>query len=392
MRVPLYLDIAGRSFGGWVRVRIERSVDSACIQFGVGATRSWPGLEEDWWLQTFDRVEVRIYDFVICTGYIDRVAVVYDGQSHDIELSGRGLVSDLVDCSYVGEPRQWKSGDPAEIIRTIAAQHDIEVTIDADLGEPLDFQIQQGEECWAAIERLTRLRQVLAYEEPDGSLLITRGSDEFLDTRLIQGENILRAVGTLDDKDRYSDYIVKGQQKSPKGAADDDADEIPPEVASFSVGEVKDESVPRFRPLLLVQSANTDNDNALERANWEKQNRWGKARKAEITVADWLMPDGSGPWPINRMVEVEDAWMGLDRQLAITAATWDVSSEGLRTTLTLQPPEALTPEPQDAEKSTEANSGKGKSKSGGGAGGPSFWDQVAADRVQGEARRREAKQ
>jgi prophage tail gpP-like protein len=417
---PFFLDVGGRTFGGWLRVRIERSIDSATVQWGIGATRTWPGAEEQWWIEPGDRVKVRMYDHVVCNGWIDVIRADYDAGMHHIELSGRGLVCDLVDCSYIGPPWQWKAADPAEIIRQIASQHQIEVRIEADLGEPLKFQVQQGEACWDAIERITRLRQCLAYEEPDGALLITRGSGEFLDVALVQGDNILAATGTLDDRDRFSHYIIKGQQKTKKGAtkkkpgegggddfwdrvrplADDpeeaERDEIPPEQCSFPLGEVVDPSVRRYRPKLIVQSANTDNGSALDRAKWEMQNRWGKARKAEITVGGWLMPNGN-PWPINRLCEVVDTWMGLDRELAITAATWDVSNEGLRTQLTLQPPEALIPELPPKDKAA-AKAGKGKgakakgAKTAKGAGGPDFWDQVAVDRAISDARRKESKQ
>ena len=148
----------------------------------------------------------------------------------------------------------------------------------------------------------------------------------------------------------------------------------------------------RFRPLLLVQSADTDNGTALERAKWEKQQRWGKSRQAEITVGGWFQPNGD-LWPINRRCDVVDDWLGLDRQLAITAAALEISNQGERTILTLQPPEALTPAPPDPEKTPKAKPDKAKAaKAGKGPGGPSFWDQVAADRQAGEARRKESKQ
>jgi prophage tail gpP-like protein len=424
---PFYLDIDGRTFSGWLRVRLERSIDNATIQWGVNATRTWPGMQGSWWIEPGDRVNVRIYDHRICSGWIDNVQPNYDGGQHVIEISGRGLVGDLCDCSYIGPPWQWKSVDPAEVIRTIAAQHQIKVNIAADLGEPLKFQVQQGEACWDAIERIARLRQCLAYEEPDGSLLITRGSEEFVETELVQGELILAANATLDDKDRYSHYIVKGQQKAKKKAAkkaggaggggDDyygppagrsigepapyatlgeEEDEIPPEQASFSMGEVRDPSMRRYRPKLLTQSANTDNGNALDRAKWEMQNRWGKSRKCEITLGGWLQPNGE-LWPINRRCAVIDDWLGLDRDLAIVAVTHDVSNSGLRTVLTLQPPEALIPEPAKPEKGKggkKGGKGKGKGKGGGGAGGsaPDFWNQVAGDKVISDARRKESRQ
>ena len=373
----LYLDVGGRRFGGWLRVRVERSIDNACTQFGVIATRSWPGAEEQWWIEPGDRVEVRVNDEIVCTGWIDLVSPSYSGDAHSIEISGRGLVCDLVDCSYLGPPWQWKNSDPAEVIRAIVAQFDIPVTFDVDLGEPFDFTIQQGEAGWEAIDRICRLRQVLAYDQPDGSLLITRGSEEVCEPALVQGDNIYAATGTLDDRDRFSLYVVKGQQP---GTGD-----TSPEQAAQSVGEIADPSVRRFRPMLLVQSADTDNGTALDRAKWEMQNRWGKARTATITVTGWLRPDGS-LWPINRLCDVVDDWLGLDRRLAITGSVLEAGAGGLRTILTLAPPEALTPAPPDVETTPKAK------PDGAGGGGGSFWEQVAADRRAGEARRKEAKQ
>jgi prophage tail gpP-like protein len=242
------------------------------------------------------------------------------------------------------------------------------------MGAPFDFTVQQGEAGWEAIERITRLRQVLAYEQADGSLLVTRVSEDVCQTKLVQGGNILAAQGTLDDRDRFSHYIVKGQQKG--------KDDTSPKQAAQSLGTIEDPSVRRYRPKLIVSSADTDNGTALDRAKWEKQQRWGKARSAEITVPGWLMPDGK-TWPINRLCDIEDGWLQLDRRMAIGKSVINASATGLRTILTLQPPEALTPAPPDTDKTASAK---------GGAGGPSFWDQVAADRQAGEARRRESKQ
>ena len=135
--------------------------------------------------------------------------------------------------------------------------------------------------------------------------------------------------------------------------------------------------------MLMVSSADTDNSVALDRAKWEKQNRWGNARKATITVQGWLMPDGK-TWPINRLCDIDDDWLGLDQQMAITAATIEAGAQGLRTILTLQPPEALIPEPPSKDPNAKPK--------GAGGGSQPFWEQVRSERVAGEDRRREVKQ
>ncbi|HSZ92364.1 MAG TPA: hypothetical protein VK822_23645 [Acetobacteraceae bacterium] len=372
---PISLDVAGRRFDGWLTVRIERSVENACIAFGFHATRTWPGMAEQWWIEPGDAVSVRLGDHILCVGWIDMMSPGYDGENHSIEISGRGRVCDLCDCSYVGPPWQWKNTNVADIITALADPFQITVVIDADLGAPMDFTIQQGEACYEAIDRICRLRQVLSYEQPDGSLLITRVSDAVCPSKLVLGNSIWRASSTLDDRDRFSHYIVKGQQKA--------SDSTSPKQAAESIGTVTDPSMRRYRPKLMVQSANTDNGAALDRAKWEKQQRWGNARTAEITVAGLLQSNGE-PWPINQLCDIEDAWLGLDRRLAITKTVLFVGNEGIQTTLTLQPPEALTPEPPSNEPSAKAK--------GDGAGGPDFWTQAESHVKAGEERRLRSKQ
>lgn len=382
LKPELFLDVEGRSLGGWLRVNVQRSVERVCTQWGVITTRSWPGQEQQWWIRPGDKVKVRMDDQLICTGWIDSLSPTYDGNQHNIEIAGRGVACDLVDCSYIGPPYQWKNTDPKEIIRHVASQFDIEVAFDAPLDKPLDnFTIQQSETGWNAIDRILKLRQVFAYDQPDGSLLITQGSDDAIEYKLVQGENILSATAELDDKDRFSRYVVKGQQKGVKGDKT-----VDPQQAATSVGEVTDDSVRRDRPMMIVQSADTDSGDALDRARWEKQNRWGNARKATITVQGWFMPDGT-TWPINRLCDVIDVWLGLDQRLAITATTFEAGAQGVRTILTLQPPEALIPEPPTKEPKAKAPGGKAKA----GGEGNDLWRQIRADHMAGEERRKEVK-
>ena len=376
----LTLEIGGRRFAGWTKVIVTRSVEQAATQFGVVATRTWPGQEDGWWIEMGDRVQVRVNEHLVCTGWIDVLRPAYRGDNDSIAISGRGLVCDLVDCSHIGPPWQWKNVAPAAIIDDIAGKFAVPVVVDTDLGAPIDFAIQQGEAGWEAIDRLCSLRQVMAYDQPDGALLVTRGSELLCPTPLVQGVNIYDASAELDDRDRFSHYIVKGQQ--PGG------DDVSPEQAAQSLGEAFDRNMRRYRPKLLVQSADTDNGTALDRASWEAQQAWGNARTATIIVTGWLQPNGE-LWPINRQVDVVDRWLQLDRRLSITAVQLDLDENGLRTELTLQPFEALTPKPPDPGKQPK---GKGKGKGKGDGSGASFWDQVAADRIQGEARRKETKQ
>jgi prophage tail gpP-like protein len=369
----LILTLGDRDYRGWLSVMLERSVDEATMQFGVIGTRDWPGMQRAWDFQPGDSCTVHMNEHLMATGWVDQVSPRYDAGSHQIEIVGRGLVSDLIDCAPEGAPTQWKKAPPADIIRALAAVYQVGVVIETDLGAPLDFKVQQGETAWEAIERITRLRQVLAYEQHDGTLLITRVSTEYCDTDLVQGGNIKTANALLDDRERHSVVIVKGQQAG--------ADNVSPRQAAQSIGRATDPSITRYRPLVIYQAAKTSNAEAQARAQWEVANRWGNGRTATIEVQGWFTDEGV-PWPINRICRIEDGWLGLDREMTICAVSFRLGASGTITRLTLKPPEALTPNPDDLKAEI-----KGK-----GGGGTDFWQQVAADRQAGEQRRKESKQ
>jgi prophage tail gpP-like protein len=133
---------------------------------------------------------------------------------------------------------------------------------------------------------------------------------------------------------------------------------------------------------VVYQAAKTTNADAQARAQWEVQNRWGNGRTATIEVQGWFTDEGE-PWPINRLCRIEDAWLGIDREMSITKASFRLGASGTLTRLTLCPPEALTPNPDDLKAEV-----KGKA----GGGGTDFWQQVAADHDAGARRRKESKQ
>jgi prophage tail gpP-like protein len=369
----LILTVGDRDYRGWLSVMVERSVDTAAIQFGVIGTRDWPGMEQAWDFQPGDACTVHLGEHLMATGWVDQMSPSYDDSSHQIEIVGRGLVSDLVDCPPEGAPTEWKKAPPGQIITTLAGVYQVGVVIETDLGAPLDFKVQQGESTWEAIERITRLRQVLAYEQHDGTLLITRVSTEYCDTDLVQGGNVKSASALLDDRERHSVIIVKGQQAG--------ADNVSPAQAAQSRGQMTDPSITRYRPLVIYQAAKTSNADAQKRAQWEVANRWGNGRSATIIVQGWFTDEGV-PWPINRICRIEDSWLGLDREMTITKASFRLGASGTITQLTLQPPEALTPNPDDLK----------PEKKGAGGGSTDFWRQVGADREAGERRRKESKQ
>ena len=85
-----------------------------------------------------------------------------------------------------------------QIASDIAGEYGVQVRAQVDTGAPfLDFQLQQGETAFAAIERMARLRAVLVTDDEDGSLVITRAGKNGASTALVLGQNIKRGSGNF---------------------------------------------------------------------------------------------------------------------------------------------------------------------------------------------------
>jgi prophage tail gpP-like protein len=81
-----------------------------------------------------------------------------------------------------------------------------------------------------------------------------------------------------------------------------------------------------------------------DRAAWEARVAAGRAERVRYVVAGWRGASGR-LWAPNTLVQVRDAFLGLDRTLLISAVTLSLGSEGSRAELECAPPDAFAREP-----------------------------------------------
>ena len=188
------------------------------------------------------------------------------------------------------------------------------------------------------------MRAVLATSDGRGGLNIIRAGTSQASVALRRGENILEASGRLSHRDRYSQYIVKGQQPS-------FSDLIPPEQLAQIRGEATDPGTRRYRPLQIIAEQSVDGASAQDRAIWEANVRAARSRQVTVTVQGWReRPDGP-LWSPNRLVRLSDDWLAIDQEMLITGLTFSKGDQGTRTELSLVPPGAFElkaePEPEE---------------------------------------------
>lgn len=328
------LIVGGMRHEGWTRVRVTAGIERVARDFAIDVTYRWPGQG----LKTrvckpFDPCVLMIGTDRILTGYIDATPISYDARSVTMGLSGRSKTADLADCSAADAPGQWNGQKVEAIAKALAAPYGVAVRAEADTGEAVsDHQVQQGETAFESLDRLLKQRQLLATDDGNGNLVFIKPGTLRATTALVSGQNIKSASFPCDWRDRFSNYVCKGQ-----GSGSDDAFGA---NVSEAFGEAKDEAVSRYRMIVLQQSGQADGLSCAERAKYERDLRAARSETATVTVQGWRQADGT-LWQPNMLVAFKDAFFQIDKTMLITEVTYSLdSSGGTEASLSLLPPQA----------------------------------------------------
>lgn len=341
------LIIDGLSFEGWTSVAITRPMDAAAGVFSLSLTERWTDSMEPWPIRHGDPCAVAADGEIVTVGHVDILSPSFGAEDHTITVQGRDRTADLVDCSAVHTPDEWADIDLLTLCQKLAEPFGVKVY--ADDGVPLGrkfrtVKLQQGETALEAIARHVRQRQLLVMPDAAGDLRITRTARKRAGVVLEQGVNILSASGVLDDSQRHSDYIVKGQSGY--------SIETTPDQEALIQARARDPGVARYRPLLVIAETGITPATAKDRAAWESKVRLGRVNSVTVTVQGWRQYPGGPLWEPNTIVPIRSSWLRLDGELLIREVTFTKSlTNGTQTRLALISPDAYLPEPIEDEES-----------------------------------------
>jgi len=353
----LELLVNGMNYSGWTSLGVTRAIDAATTAFTSSLTERWeasdssPAQIEPWPILPGDACEVRLAGFPMVIGYVDIFKPSYSATDHTINIQGRDKVADLVDCSAVHTPDEWKNINLLTFAKILAAPFGVTVTAEIDVGEPFPVcKLQQGETAFKAIERYARQRKALLMPDGAGGLLITRAGVRRAQASLVQGENIKNASGTIDHSQRFSSYLVKGQASySPDSTG---------ETEAHISGGVTDSGISRYRPMLLVAETGGTSSSLQDRATWEANSRIGKSATASIEVQGWRQSPGGPLWEPGLLVYVRSTWLRMDGWMLIRQVTYERGEGGTTAKLEIVSPQAFDPEPPDGKKDKKGKAGK----------------------------------
>ena len=334
------LKVRNTSYSGWETVNVSKSLLQLAGSFSFSATNLLAYKPEQFSIQLGDPCTVEIDGQLLITGYIDEMPISYDSETHTIQVTGRDKTGDLVDCSYVETPNEWKDQSIENIVKILCAsgdstKFDISVVVDdsvaSEAAVEVDFAVEQSATVLDEISRLCMSKAILPVTYGDGKLTLTRGgANEKAKDNLELGANIKAGIIDQSNLERFSRYIVKGQDTVTKKKS----------WASTKVdpsAEATDEVIDRYRPLIILPDRSMDIKKCEERALWESRVRAGQSRKIEYTVQGWTQSNGK-VWPLNSLVRIKDKFFGGDDTRLISGLEFSTNNtSGTVTRITVVP-------------------------------------------------------
>ncbi|WP_310630828.1 phage baseplate assembly protein [Paraburkholderia sp.] len=333
---------------GWKSVRITRSVEVATSEFQMTCSADANTLKLLG--KEGAPVTVSIGDSLVLTGFVETIETYLTPRMHEISISGRGKLGDLVDCSCRID-RVNANTNLTQLCTVIASSYSISVVVPDSATQtalaaqlPLPRQIISiTETAWEVIERYARYCGVLVYESEKGELVISQAGEETGASGVALGQNVEAIVCTKSTLGTFSTYNAVLSAYS-AGTDDEDIPNIPV-VTVVNTGVAANAA--RIRPTFFVseQSA-TDRDFITKRVNWMASRAYGRARRVRVLADNWR--DGSGAvWRTNVSYPVSAAVVGVpdNTMLLLAEVTFILNENGTHAELVFGPRQGFLPEP-----------------------------------------------
>lgn len=324
----------GKRYQAWERVAITAGAAQAARSAQIIAADPDAKFGDEWTFRPGTFVEIYAGGDIIVAGYVDDYSPEFDETSHKATIEVRSKSKDAIDSSAEHATGEIRDKDLEGVAKELDKFGVGFKAKGVQLAKIPLHRIIPGATVFHELEVLARSQGLLLIGEADGSVAITKaGKNGRHAGALLEGRNILRASAKISEKGKHSSVKVKGQR-------------------AFGVGdqslriehEEKDETVDRYRPLIVVAEGDTDRDRVKLRAAYHIARSTGNSVKASITVPGWR--DEAGElWDPKKLVYLESKRLKIAQDMAIESVAFNQSNEqgglGTHAVLSLVDPKAL---------------------------------------------------
>jgi len=349
--------VNGKAYGGWKNVNISKSVESICGTFSLDVVNSWADEQSIPQIKAGDLVEVYLInrkgeELRTLTGYVDVETPGFNNNGSFLNISGRDITCDLVDCTLESSYER-RELNPVELIKMLIEPFQVKVDgelkpqviddipnskslQDYTLVTSLDSKISDE------IKKITSVNGFLAYTTANGHLRLTNTSEAITEIFLAEGVNIISASRTYNLSQIHSKIEVFSQINDNDGgtessnSANEEAGN-PDENPKKNANNIALNEFLRYRPLNVVLSESGSEVKTISRVEWIKRVNNAKSREINLEVEGWDTDDGD-LYSVNSQITCYAPSIGIDDSLDFIVKQVDFSmseSSGKRTKLKL---------------------------------------------------------
>ena len=336
------LRVSNQDWHGWKSFSLSRQVDAVCGEASFSLTNRWHHEMQPVALYEGLPCSVLIGNEEVLNGYIIDFNPSFSASNHEVSVTCYDKTIDMVHCAALHNSGHFLNLDALELAGRLAEPFGVNVEAALSVGEKFaSFKLEPGETAFTALDRALRQRELLAAPDGAGNLVLKRIGQERCIDSLVEGLNVETASASFSQQNRFSHYVVQGQQPG--------NDLVFGEEAAFVEDEARDPNVLRYRPMLIRAENQVNQASALKRARWEASVRAARAAGLNITVSGWRQTSGA-LWPLGALVSVDCPSLYVSKQeMVISKLTYSLTStQGSTTRLELKHKDAFTPEPVKA--------------------------------------------
>ncbi len=212
------------------------------------------------------------------------------------------------------------------------------VPVSAIGGGPLTFSAILTETPYEIIERVARYAGVLAYDGPDGNLILANVGTSTMASGFQQGANVESADVSFSMDQRYQKYLPVLMSFNMYGSQGQ---------GGVTYAPAFDKGVTRFRQLIVVSEQFAVSQQFLQqRTSWEVNRRIGRSQAVRLVCDSWRDQAGA-LWAPNAFAPINLPALKLTpkKPWIIGEVTYHRDDDGTHAELVLMPKEAFTPEP-----------------------------------------------
>lgn len=338
----LLLRVKGSAYAGWIEASVSRALDQFVPSFELLYADRWAESDRPRAIQPWDECELSYGPHLLLTGFVDTITGDIQRDNLTLRTTGRGRTEDLADCSIRHKTGHWRDRSLLQIVEEVCEPFAISVVIDAAVQQTNALKFTQveaddGEAVFDLIDRLCRVRGVLAITTPEGNIRLTRITRSApLRAVTLPVEEAISRSWRYETGDLFDEYFLRsqtGRRKNENGKR-----------AALESYSVRDGTVPRHRPKVLSSEQSARLGELQDHAVWERNMRHGQALRLTYQVPGLLAPDGA-PWEPGMLIRVGDDEIGAHDTLVCARAELRVDAENLFTRLELAMVESYSTEP-----------------------------------------------